>query len=85
MRGQPLSNEQAWAVWDGFISDERVRLFPELPALNDQFRALSTSQQSSPKIWADAYLAAHAAANDATLVSFDQAIARYNVPCYILS
>ncbi len=85
MRGQPLTNEEAWAVWDGFLSDERVRVFPELPALDERFRALSTSPQSSPKVWVDAYLAAHATANEAVLVSFDQAVARYNVPCRILS
>jgi toxin-antitoxin system PIN domain toxin len=85
MRGQPLTNEQAWAVWDGLLSDDRVRVFPELPALDERFRAFSTGPQPSPKVWVDAYLAAHAAANDAVLVSFDQAFARYNVPCRILS
>jgi toxin-antitoxin system PIN domain toxin len=85
MRGQPLTNEQAWAVWDGFLADDRVRIFPELPALDDPFRAFSTSAQPSPKLWVDAYLAAHAAANEAMLVTFDQAFARYGVPCCILS
>jgi toxin-antitoxin system PIN domain toxin len=85
MRGQPLTNEQAWAVYDGFLSDDRVRVFSEPPSLEDAFRAFSSCPQSSPKIWVDAYLAAHAAAHDAVLVTFDQAFARYNVPCYILS
>lgn len=85
MRGQPLTNEQAWAVWDGLLSDDRMRVFPELPALDDQFRKFSMSPQPSPKVWVDAYLAAHAAANDAILVTFDQAFARYNVLCQILS
>jgi uncharacterized protein len=85
MRGQPLSNDQAWAVWDRFLSDERVRVFPELPALDEGFREFSSGAQPSPKVWVDAYLAAHAAANEAVLVSFDQAVARYNVPCEILS
>ena len=85
MRGQPLANEQAWAVWDGFLADDPVRVFPELSPLEGQFRMLSSGPQPSPKVWVDAYLAAHAAANDALLVSFDQAVARYNVPCQILS
>ena len=25
MGGQPLTNQQAWAVYDGFLSDDRVR------------------------------------------------------------
>ena len=85
MRGQPLSNAEAWTVWDGFLSDERVRMFPELPALDEQFRVLSNSSRPSPNAWVDAYLAAHASANEAVLVSFDQAVAAYNVPCRILS
>lgn len=85
MRNQPLSNEQAWAVWDGFLSDDRVRVFQELPTLEERFRMFSSSPQPSPKVWADAYLAAHAAANDATLVTFDQAFAAYDVECCILS
>ena len=40
MGGQPLTNEEAWRVYDGFLSDSRVRVFPELPALEDLFRSL---------------------------------------------
>jgi toxin-antitoxin system PIN domain toxin len=77
MRGQPLTNDQAWAVWDGFLAGERVRVFPDLPALEQRFRAFSSGPQASPKVWVDAYLAAHAAANEATMVTFDQALAAY--------
>ena len=35
MGGQPLTNEEAWRVYDGFLSDNRVRLFPELPPIED--------------------------------------------------
>jgi uncharacterized protein len=77
MRRQPLTNEQAWAVWDGFLADDRVRVFAELPSLEEQFRAFSSGPEPSPKVWVDAYLAAYAAANEA--------VARYNVPCRILA
>jgi len=50
MRGQPLTNEQAWAVWDGLLADDRVRVFADLPALEEQFRDLSTGPQPSPKV-----------------------------------
>src|SRR3954447_407684 len=61
MGGQPLTNEEAWRVYDNFLSDSRVRVFPELPALEDLFRSYSSLRQASPKVWVDAYLAAHAA------------------------
>lgn len=40
MRGRPLTNEEAWMVWDGFLFDERVRVFPELLALGGSIPCL---------------------------------------------
>jgi toxin-antitoxin system PIN domain toxin len=85
MRGQPLTNRQAWAVYDGFLSDDRVRIFPELPAIEDIFRSFSEVPQAAPKRWVDAYLAAHASAGEATLVTFDQSLAgSYRIACEVL-
>ena len=84
MGGQPLTNEEAWRVYDGFLSDSRVQVFPEVPALEDLFRSYSNLRQASPKLWVDAYLAAHAAANGAILISFDQAFQAYGIECRIL-
>lgn len=85
MGGLPLTNEEAWSVYDGFLADSRVRIFPEMPALDDLFRFHSSLRQSSPKVWVDAYLAVHAAANEATLVTFDQAFTKYGVQCRVLA
>ena len=85
MGGQPLTNEEAWHVYDEFLSDSRVLVFPELPALEDLFRSYSNLRQASPKLCVDAYLAAHAAANGAILISFDQAFKTYGVECRILT
>jgi uncharacterized protein len=84
MGGQPLTNAEAWAVYDAFLTDSRVRVFPELPALDGLFHAFSALPHASPKVWADAYLAAHAAANEATLVTFDQAFTTYGIECRVL-
>src|SRR4051794_3326494 len=83
MGGQPLTNQHAWAVYDGFLSDDRVRVFPDLPLTEEPFRAWSSVAQPAPKVWADAYLAAAAAANEAVLVTFDQAFSNYDTPCRI--
>jgi toxin-antitoxin system PIN domain toxin len=85
MGGLPLTNEEAWSVYDGFLADSRVRVFPELPALDNLFRSHSSLPQSSPKVWVDAYLAAHAVANESILVTFDQAFTKYGVQCLILT
>ncbi len=85
MGGMPLTNAQAWSVYDGFLGDERVRVFTEMSTLETLFRSFSGLLHASPKAWVDAYLAAHAAANEATLVTFDQAFASYPIECQILS
>jgi toxin-antitoxin system PIN domain toxin len=85
MGGLPLTNADAWRVCDAFLSDSRVRVFAELPTIEGAFRSFSNVSQAAPKLWVDAYLAAHAAANEATLVTFDQGFAGYaGVECRIL-
>ena len=71
-------------MYDGFLTDTRVLVFSELAALDERFRALSSRTQPSPKLWADAYLAAHAAANEATLVTFDASFVMYGIDCLVL-
>lgn len=85
MGGTPLTNHVAWRVYESFFEDHRVRVFPELPAIDEFFRRFSDVPQSSPKIWADCYLAAHAAANQAALITFDQGFSRYDVERLILT
>lgn len=84
MGGMPLTNSEAWRVYDAFLADDRVRVFPELPEMERRFRASTEQSQSSPKQWADAYIAAYAEANEATLVTFDRGFEKYGVPCRIL-
>jgi uncharacterized protein len=84
MGGRPLTNKEAWEIYDEFMADDRVQMFPEVPMLDDLFRSQSAVRHASPKLWVDAYLAAHAAANEATLVTFDKAFASYGVECTIL-
>jgi toxin-antitoxin system PIN domain toxin len=84
MTGRPLTNQQAWGVYAGFFEDIRVALFPEPAAVEDLFQLHAAVPQPAPKLWADGYLAAHAAASHATLVTFDQAFEKYPVQTLIL-
>jgi toxin-antitoxin system PIN domain toxin len=85
MKGKPLTNERAWAVYEGFCQDIRVRVLPELPSVDETFKTYSHIAQPAPKIWGDCYLAAYAVTNKARLITFDKDFAKYNVDCLILS
>ena len=84
MNGKPLTNDAAWDVYTRLEQDPRTRFFPHPLSAEEKWREFSGAATPAPKIWTDAYLAAAAAANEATLVTFDQAMARYPVDCLIL-
>jgi toxin-antitoxin system PIN domain toxin len=84
MKGNPLTNRQACKIFETLQTDARVRFFPEWPALDALLKSYSNVNQAATNLWGDAYLAAYAAVNDATLVTFDKAFARYKVKTLIL-
>jgi uncharacterized protein len=69
-----LNQREAWQAYDKFL-DGGVRFLEEPPTLEDRFRQLTRHASSSPKEWADAYLAAFAMADGLVLVTFDKALA----------
>jgi toxin-antitoxin system PIN domain toxin len=84
MKGSPLTNRSAWEVFETLQKDARVRFFPDLPSLDGLFKTYSDVRQAATNLWGDAYLAAYAAVNDATLVTFDKGFAKYQVKTLIL-
>ncbi len=72
-----LSAPEAWRVYDAFYRDSRIKLLPEPPGLEPQWRAATRHYRAAPNFWTDAYLAAFAAAAGLTLVTFDRAFARH--------
>lgn len=69
-----LSQAGAWRAYDLWRTDPRIQLLPEPPGLEARFRTLSDARRPAAKQWADAYLAAFAAAAGAVLVTFDRAL-----------
>lgn len=68
----PLSNKEAWAVYEALVSDDRIVLHADEPAgVEPQWRLLATRDSASPKLWMDAYLAAYAIAGGHRLVTTD--------------
>jgi len=63
----------AWHVYDQCCADERIAFLPEPEALDARLRGFSQSRRASPKLWADAYLAAFASTAGLKLVTFDKA------------
>ena len=65
---------EAWALWDHVWADPRIAFLPEPDHLEKEFRSRSKTQSRSPKLWADAYLLAFAAASGLKFVTFDRAL-----------
>jgi uncharacterized protein len=70
-----LTQRQCWAIYDRWIDAGKAVLIPEPAAIEPAMRLRATSDSPSPKVWADAYLAAFAETADLTLVTFDRALA----------
>ena len=65
---------EAWPLWDQVWADHRVSFLAEPQAIEKEFRMHSRLPTKSPKVWADAYLLAFAAAAGVKLVTFDRAL-----------
>ncbi len=75
----PLTNAEAWALYEGFLTDARISLVvAEPPGLERAWRTLAAQGTSSPKLWMDAYLAAFGIAGGHQLVTTDASFQRYD-------
>jgi len=74
---KPLSNLEAWAVYEAFIADDRIVFRDEPPGLAEIWKKLAARRASSPKLWMDAYLAAFAITSGAQLVTLDKAFTQF--------
>ncbi len=74
----------AWEIYDHCCTDERIAFLPEPEGLDPRLRSLSRSHEASPKLWADAYLAAFASVAGLRLVTFDKAFRSKPVECLVL-
>ena len=83
MDGKPLSTDEAWRVYDRFYDDDRVAFLVETSDIEKKFRDRATGRASSPKVWADAWMLAHASAAGGVLVTFDKALATRGAHCLL--
>ena len=80
-----MSMRAAWEIYDQCCADERIAFLAEPDTLDPRLRSFSTSRHASPKLWADAYLAAFAAAAGLKIVTFDKAFRTKPVECRVLT
>jgi toxin-antitoxin system PIN domain toxin len=73
-----LSNKSAWAVYDGFLADDRISWANEPRGLDSHWKRFAMGTKASPKLWMDAYLAAFALAGRHQLVTTDKAYKQFN-------
>ena len=74
-----LSNREALATLDVLLALTQVAERDELPGTVARWRHLATSDNASPNVWMDAYLAAFAITSDLRLVSADKDFRKYEL------
>jgi uncharacterized protein len=72
-----LSNAAAWSAYEGFLTDERISWVEEPPGLESLWKKLAGDAKASPKLWADAYLAAFAMSGGYQLVTTDKGFKQF--------
>jgi toxin-antitoxin system PIN domain toxin len=74
----PLTNRQAWGVYQALLADDRIVLRADEPGgLEAQWGRFALRNTASPKLWMDAYLAAFALAGGYRIVTTDVAFKQF--------
>jgi toxin-antitoxin system PIN domain toxin len=76
MGDETLNLRRAWAVFDRWLEDPRVELYPDPRNIDNEFRKATAPFASKPasKWVGDCWIVASAVGNIATLVTFDKAL-----------
>jgi toxin-antitoxin system PIN domain toxin len=75
-QGASLTQKRCWDIYHHWILSGRAVLREEPVGVDAAFEQLTSADSSSPRVWADAYLAAFAELARLTLVTFDKALAK---------
>ena len=75
MQADALTQRQCWELYTEWIAGGRAEFWSEPFGIDLVFQRTTMSDQRTPKVWADLYLAAFAQAANLTLVTFDRALA----------
>jgi toxin-antitoxin system PIN domain toxin len=68
----PLTNKEAWDVYEALAMDDRIVVRANEPAgVEPRWKNLAAQGTASPKLWMDAYLAAFAISGGSRMVTTD--------------
>lgn len=83
----PLTNLQAWAVYESLLADYRADFqYHEPREIERHWREFALRDTASVKLWMDAYLAAFARASGYQMVTTDKAFSQFaNLDLVLLS
>jgi toxin-antitoxin system PIN domain toxin len=70
-----ISQTDCWAIYDRWINAGKAVLAREPAGIEAALRKRTSLNSPSPKVWADAYLAAFAETAGLTLATFDRTLA----------
>ena len=74
----PLTNREAWRIYEAFLADDRIALQADEPVgVERLWKDLAVRGTASPKLWMDAYLAAFALAGRYSMVTTDAAFRQF--------
>ena len=73
----PLTNREAWSVYEALLKDDRNTFQEEPAGLAPLWKELAIRGTASPKLWMDAYLAAFARAGRFRMVTTDAAFTQF--------
>jgi toxin-antitoxin system PIN domain toxin len=74
----PLTNSQAWRLYERVLSDPRVQFVVEPKGTQTHWKLFTDRATASPKLWMDAYLAAFAVAGAYGFVTADRSFRQYS-------
>lgn len=72
----PLTNREAWEVYEHFLEDDRFTFANEPEGVEETWKSWAVRDTNSPKLWMDAYLAAFALRSGFQMVTTDKAFSR---------
>src|SRR5438445_12566881 len=72
MRGEVMTQVEAWRTYDHLLGDDRVAFLEEPVGVEGRFRLETRLRHPAPKDWADSYLVEFAAASGPTLLQVDR-------------